>query len=135
MKYIALALFLSLSVGLFAQSDRPAEIAQAVSEQTALYDLTAEQQAEMLVIQERRFNNLDEIEVLRESDYKYFLQKRRAIRLNTDGSIRRMLSPEQRSIHDQQLIAYRQATSDLIRQLRQEGKSKEEIELIVLERG
>ena len=135
MRYFALALILSVSISLSAQSDHQTEITQAVNEQTALYDLTSDQQEEMTVIQERRFRNLDEIAVLEQSDYRLFLEKKRAIRLNTDGSIRRMLTEAQREIHNQQLIAYRQETSDLIRQYRQEGKSKQEIELLILERG
>ena len=135
MRYIVLAVVLSFSLSLSAQSDHQAEITQAVSEQTALYNLTPDQQEEMGVIQERRFRNLDEIAVLEQSDYRLFLEKKRAIRLNTDGSIRRMLTEAQREIHDEQLIAYRQETSDLIRQYRQEGKTKLEIELLLLERG
>lgn len=136
MKYFSLvvALFLSLSLGAQDMTDSATAVEQAVAEQTALYSLTADQQESMRLIEERRLRNLAEIEPLRSSNYRLFLEKSKSNRVNTEGSIRRMLTPDQREIHDQQLIQYRQETSDMIKQLRQEGKSKEEIELRLLER-
>lgn len=136
MKYFSFVFALFLSFGLGAQDIAPAtaSVDQLVAEQTALYSLTAEQQENMRLIEERRLRNQAEIEPLRSSNYRLFLEKLKANRVNTEGSIRRMLTPAQREIHDQQLIQYRQETSDMIKQLREEGKSKEEIELLLLER-
>ena len=136
MKYFSLVIVLFLSLNLGAQDmvSSDATVDQLVAEQTALYSLTADQQDNMRQIQERRLRNAAEIEPLRNSNYRLFLEKLKANRVNTEGSIRRMLTPAQREIHDEQLIEYRQATSDMIKQLREEGKSKEEIELLLLER-
>ncbi|MEZ4988488.1 MAG: hypothetical protein R2795_26265 [Saprospiraceae bacterium] len=100
-----------------------------------LANLTQEQQAAMYDIEERRERNLAEIASLEQSDYRQFLMKRKNIRVQTEGSIRRFLTPEQRKIQDEAKVAERIAMSDLIKQYQQEGKSKEEIEMLLLERG
>ena len=64
-----------------------------------------------------------------------YLEKKNAVRTHSEGNIRQILHKEQRFILDQEQAAYRQATSNLIQQMRQEGKSKEEIELALLERS
>lgn len=112
-----------------------ANVQQSVDELTTRYQLDSDQVKEMYVIQERKERNLGEIESLKESNSPLFFQKKQAIRENTLGSIRRMLNEEQRLMLDQEKIAYRKETSEFIRQYRAEGKSKEEIELLLLERG
>ena len=87
------------------------------------------------MIEERRERNLTEIEVLRESDYHLYLRKKQAIRTHIQGNIRQVLDKEQRLVLDQDVRQYRENTSNLIREMRQQGKSKEEIELMLLERG
>lgn len=134
MKIKMLLFFLLIGGFAFAQ-ERSVTVEQAVQEQTVRFELTPEQVEQMYVIEERRERNLNEIEVLRESNPRLYLEKKRTIRTHTDGTIRQILKKDQRYILDQEQAAYRNATSNLIRQMRQEGKSKEEIELAILERG
>lgn len=128
-------LFFLLLGGVVIAQERSATVEQAVQQQTTKYNLNAEQVTQMYVIEERRERNLQEIEVLRDTDYRMYLQKKQAIRTHAEGNIRQILHEEQRATLDQEQAAYRSATSNLIRQMRQEGKSKEEIELALLERG
>lgn len=135
MKFFFTLLSLVVCLGLSAQNTAERDVDQVVAEYTAQYQLTEAQQAEMRVIEERRRRNLAEIAPLETTDHHRFLAKRQALRRNTEGSIRRMLTPEQREIHDQVLIDRRIETSSLIKEWRAAGKSKEEIELLLLERG
>jgi hypothetical protein len=132
---IKMLLFFLLLGGIVSAQERSATVEQAVQEHIARYNLSDEQVAQMYVIEERRERNLQEIEVLRESNYRLYLEKQQSVRNNSEGTIRQVLHKEQRYILDQEQAAYRQATSNLIQQMRQEGKSKEEIELALLERG
>jgi hypothetical protein len=132
---IKMLFFFLLLGGIVSAQERSAAVEQAVQEQTARYNLSTEQVTQMYVVEERRERNLQEIEVLRESNYRLYLEKQQSIRQNSEGTIRQILHKEQRLVLDQQQANYRQATSNLIQQMRQEGKSKEEIELALLERG
>ncbi|WP_044086320.1 hypothetical protein [Lewinella cohaerens] len=132
---IKMLLFFLLLGGIVSAQERSAAVEQAVQEQTARYNLSAEQIVQMYVVEERRERNLQEIEVLRESNYRLYLEKKQSVRKNSEGTIRQILHKEQRFILDQEQAAYRQATSNLIQQMRQDGKSKEDIELALLERS
>jgi hypothetical protein len=133
--FFSFLLFLSLGAIATAQTAPERSVDEVVAEYIAKYQLSAEQQVTMREIEERRRHNLAEIASLNATDQQLFWAKRKSIRQNTEGSIRRMLTPSQREIHDQVLIQYRIETSELIQQWRAEGKSKEEIELLLLERG
>lgn len=98
------------------------------------YQLDETQMAEMRRIQERRFSNVEEIASLQQSDYSLWVQKRRAIRTNTEGSIRRMLRADQLAIFDQQMTQRRIEDSNFIKEMQQQGKTKEQIELLLLGR-
>ncbi|MCB0636378.1 MAG: hypothetical protein KDC54_07155 [Lewinella sp.] len=128
-------LFLALGLTMTAQTTSEKSVDEVVAEYTTKYQLTAEQQVEMRQIEERRRRNLAEIQPFQATDQQLFWAKRKALRENTEGSVRRMLTPAQREIHDQELVRYRLETSNLIEQWRAEGKSKEEIEQLLLERG
>ncbi len=132
---IKMLFFFLLLGGIVSAQERSAAVEQAVQEQTARYSLSDEQVAQMYVVEERRERNLQEIEVLRESNYRLYLEKQQSVREHSEGTIRQILHKEQRFVLDQEQANYRQATSNLIQQMRQEGKSKEEIELALLERG
>lgn len=134
MKIKIFILFLLAGTSLWAQ-DRSSTIEAAVAERTAHFNLRPDQVDQMQVIEERRARNLEEIEALREEDYRLYLYKKQTIREHINGNIRQVLDKEQRVILDQDLRQYRQTTSNLIREMRQQGKSKEEIELLILERG
>ncbi len=132
---IKMLLFFLLLGGIVSAQERSAAVEQAVQEQTARYNLSAEQIVQMYVVEERRERNLQEIEVLRESNYRLYLEKKQSVRKNSEGTIRQILNKEQRFTLDQEQATYRQGTSNLIQQMRQDGKSKEDIELAYLERG
>ena len=134
MKYCIIAFLLCISLGLKAQ-DIESRVQSETASLVALYQLDEVQTQEMLRIQERRFNNQQEIEVLRTSDYRLYLQKREAIRINTESSIRRMLRPEQEEIFNDQSAQARLDDSRFIKEMLQAGKTKEEIELLMLERN
>ncbi|MEL6833976.1 MAG: hypothetical protein AAFP77_13370 [Bacteroidota bacterium] len=134
MKIKLFILFVLAGSSLWAQDRSPA-IEEAVARQTAHFELRPDQVEQMYVIEERRARNLAEIEVLRESDYRLYLQKKQDIRTHIDGNIRQILDKEQRMTLDEDLRQYRMTTSNLIRQMQEQGKPKEEIELMLLERG
>ena len=134
MKIKLFILFVLAGSSLWAQDRSPA-IEEAVAKQTAHFELRPDQVEQMYTIEERRARNLAQIEVLRESDYRLFLQKKQDIRTHIDGNIRQILDKEQRMILDEDLRQYRLTTSNLIRQMQEQGKPKEEIELMLLERG
>ncbi|MEM1216263.1 MAG: hypothetical protein AAGJ82_11290 [Bacteroidota bacterium] len=134
MKIKALFICLCFASALLAQ-ERSAAVEQRVSELTQQYQLNEEQVAELYVIQEREARNLNEIAVLQQSNYREFLQRRATIRRHSAGSLRRMLTTEQRRIQDQERTELRVANSEFIKQMQAEGKPKEEIELLLLERS
>ncbi len=134
MKIKLFILFVLAGSSLWAQ-DRSTAIEEAVAKQTTHFELRPDQVAQMYTIEERRARNLAEIEVLRESDYRLFLQKKQDVRTHTDGNIRQILDKEQRMILDEDLRQYRLTTRNLIRQMQEQGKPKEEIEMMLLERG
>lgn len=135
MKKTILSLFLLFfGLGLFAQAVLNKDaIRKATDETVALYNLDEKQAANMYVIQERRFRNLAEIEPLKEQDYQLYLQKRKAIRSGTEGSLNRMLDEGQRKIFNAQLLERRKRKSVFIKKLRLQGASKEEIQTALLE--
>ena len=106
---------------------------QATDELAAVYSLSEAQVSQMLVIQERRFRNLAEIEPLKDSDPTLYRIKLRNIRFGTDASIERMLNPEQRPILDRQRAERRRQEAARLRELQQQGASKEEITEAILD--
>ena len=136
MKHIILVSLLFCSLSLIAQQrDFDAELTAevATTQLVDVYQLDKSQQKTMLEIQERRLRNLEEIKPLRRTAYEKYLHKRRAIEKNTLGSIERMLTAEQRPILKQQRYDRRKKESDLIKKLRAEGKSPDEIQIAILE--
>ena len=134
MKKIFLTFFVALlAIGTYAQTIDRAAVQQATDELTALYQLDDDQQAKMYTIQERHFKNLAEIESLNNTDRKLYIQKRRAARMGTDASTKRLLTTAQMPIFDQQQLERRKKESDLIKQMKANGASKEDIQLAILE--
>lgn len=135
-KLLAIALLWSCATWMAAAQTNgidPVAVQQATDELTALYHLDNAQVQKMHTIQERRFRNLAEIEPLKTQDYSVFLAKRKAIVTGTDGSIKRMLHEEQLVIFNNQIAERRKQESDLIRELREKGASKEEIQQAISE--
>lgn len=124
-----LAFFMAL--GLSAQQNDAA--LKAAQEAIALYQLDEKQAEEMHVIQERRFRNLESIEVLRQSDYPLFLQKKNSIREGMMASTRRLLTDTQMEIFNRQLLERRKKESALKEKLKEEGAGREEIQIAIWE--
>ena len=124
--------FLALALGLSAQQAE-AEARKAANEAIALYQLDETQAAEMYVIQERRFRNLSSIEALRQTDYKFYLQKKNSIREGMMASVQRLLRAGQMEPFNQALISRRQQESELKQKLKQEGATREEIQIAIWE--
>ncbi len=125
-------LVLSLAPGLSAQQENDAA-RKATEEAAALYQLDKKQAEEMYQIQERRFRNLASIEELRQSDYRLFLQKKNSVREGMLASTRRLLTEAQMEIFKQKLVERRKKESALAEKLKQEGATREEIQLAMWE--
>ena len=125
-------LFLALAAALPAQSDK-AEVRQATDAAVSMYQLDDKQAEEMYVIQERRFRNLASIEALRQTDYKFYLQKKNSIREGMMASVQRLLRANQMEPFNQALISRRQQESALKQKLKQEGATREEIQIAIWE--
>ncbi len=121
-------------VGAMAQSaaDRDAAL-QATMALKSVYGLSEAQVSQMLVIQERRFRNLAEIEPFKTTDEYLYRQKLRNIRLGTEASIERILSPEQRPILEKERVERRKQEAARLKELQQNGASKQEIMEAMLE--
>ena len=87
----------------------------------------------MYKIQERHFKNMASIESLTDTDQNLYVQKRRAVRMGTDASTKRLLTEAQMPIFNEQQLERRKKESALIRKMKAEGDSKEEIQLAILE--
>ena len=87
----------------------------------------------MYVIQERRFRNLASIESLRQTDYNFYLQKKNSIREGMMASVQRLLRANQMEPFNQALISRRQQESALKQKLKQEGATREEIQIAIWE--
>ena len=129
-KLILCFLFLSMAWALPAQQDEDAA-RKATDEATALYQLDEKQAEEMYEIQKRRFRNLASIEELRQSDYPFFLQKKNSIREGLMASTQRLLTETQMEIFNQQLASRRKKEAAVKEEMKQEGATKEEIQIAI----
>lgn len=116
----------SISLAAQAAGDKE-EARKATNELTAKYGLSQEQAQKMLAIQERHLNNLAEIEFLKSTDEALYSQKRKNIRMITEASIERMLTPEQRPILERERVERRKQNAAKLRQMELDGVPKEEI--------
>ena len=129
-KLIFCFLFLSLAWGVFAQQEEDAA-RKATDEAITLYQLNEQQAEEMYQIQKRRFRNLASIEELRQSDYPFFLQKKNSIREGLMASTKRLLTEAQMEIFNQQLAGRRKKEAAVVEEMKQEGATKEEIQIAI----
>lgn len=134
MRKVFLNIFMALlAIGASAQTIDRAAIQQATDDMAALYQLDEDQKTKMYTIQERHFRNMAEIESLSNSDQKLYVQKKRAVRMGTDASTKRLLTETQMPIFNAQQLERRKKESELIRQMKANGATKEEIQLAILE--
>lgn len=134
MKHFLLVVIALFSTQLLTAQTQAERIEEETTKLQQRYQLDEAQVVEMRRIQQRRFSNIEEIASLQQSDYNLWIQKRRAIRTNTEGSIRRMLHAEQLPVFDQLMTQGRIEDSNFIKEMQQQGKTKEQIELLLLGR-
>lgn len=133
MKKFILFLPLLLAASLLsAQELSESSINTATTEAVALFNLNEDQIPEMRKIQTRKLRNLQEIESLKNDNYNLYLQKKSAVRQGTEASLSRLLNEEQKAILTSLQIERRKKASALIRKMKQEGASPEEIKLAVM---
>ena len=119
--------FLLIAAVAFGQTERTP--AQEMTDQlTEKYQLTKKQQVEMLTIQDRKYRNFAEIEGLRESDPPQFIEKMRALKMGTDGSIQRLLNEDQLVIFQQEKAEFRKLKSSVYSELKSSGASQMQID-------
>ncbi len=122
------------SLTAMAQTSAVKEAARKATEElTSQYGLSESQITQMLVIQERRFNNLAEIEPLKTSDELLYRQKLRTIRLGMEASMERIFTPEQRLILNEQRAERRRQDAVRLKALQADGTSKQELMNFMLE--
>ena len=126
--------FLLCAAGLTAQSDAKQTPAQETTTAlTARYQLTTEQQAEVLTMQERKYRNLAEIEGLRDTEPQTYAKKIRAMQYANDMAMRQLLNEDQLKIFQQQLLELRQQRAEVYKEMKAAGKHPAEIESKVME--
>lgn len=134
MRYtVVIALLLGASIHLQAQAADKAQVNAVAEDLIATYQLTEAQEAEAYTIAERRLRNQSEIAHLASSDPKLYLQKKNAIREGEMISLKRLLNQEQLPILKEQMVERRKKESELIRQMKARGATREEIQLAVWE--
>ena len=136
MKKLLFGLFCMIfALSLDAQAVEKAKdpkVQAATDEMVALYNLDEQQTTKMYTIQERHFRNLSEIAAYETQDPQLFLKKKRSVRDGLEGSIKRMLNEEQMKVFNAQLLERRKKESELIKQLKASGATKEEIQIALL---
>ncbi|MEZ4955926.1 MAG: hypothetical protein R2825_20375 [Saprospiraceae bacterium] len=124
--------FLLLAAVVFGQSNQPS--AQEMTDKlTAKYNLTTQQQAEMLTIQERKLRNFSEIEGLKKTDPTKHIEKMRALKLGIDASIERLLNEEQLVVFHQEKAEFRKQKSTVYSELKSSGASQMQIDYKICE--
>ncbi len=129
LSWIALVLFFAGNADAQSGAAGPDQLVRQMSD---LYRLDPAQTEGMAVIQQRRLEQIQSVEYLRSENFEQYLKKRRSIRRGAEGSIRKMLTPEQVPVFNRQLAERRRTESSLIKKLKNQGASKEMIELEVL---
>lgn len=130
MKHVLLSLaFLLFAGGMFAQTETEKTPAQKDTEAlVAEYQLSDEQAAEMLKVQQRKYRNLKEFEPLMNQDVKLYLRKLRALISATDSSFRRILNEEQLELYNQKQVELRKQKAQRYKELKAAGASQFEID-------
>lgn len=126
--------FLFSAAGLYAQTDRTNTAAQETATVlTAKYQLDAQQQTEVLTLQERKFRNLGEIEGLQQTDPLTYSKKIRAMQYANDMAMRGLLNEQQMKIFHAQQLELRQQRAEVYKEMKAAGKQPAEIESKIIE--
>ena len=127
--FLTCFLFLLFAWGASAQSLSATSPAQQATDKLAQrYGLDAQQQTEMLKIQDQKFRNLAEIEPFKKTDPSLYIQKVRALQFGTDKSIERILTDEQRKVLRQQQISLREKKALAYKELKDAGATQQAID-------
>ncbi len=112
----------------FSQSTDETTNAQSLTDQlTAKYNLSEKQQADMLVVQQRKFRNMEEIEGLKKTDILMHIQKIRALSMANDYEMEKLLNKEQQTIYRQSKVEFRKQKAALYQELKTNGVSDSQI--------
>lgn len=109
------------------------EIEKASNELAAQYQLSPTQKEEAYKLQERRLNNLRELETIKTSDPDAYVRKRAAVRIAFESRLQRMLSDDQKKIYQAQVAERHQREAEKKKELKRQGATKEQIEKSLLE--
>lgn len=133
-----LILFLSLlvlcSATAFGQKTTLPPIYEDAAALGARYQLSNAQQAKLQKIIATRQANLEAIAALQTSDQLTFWKKRKAVYIGQQAAIERLLETKtQKQAFAELKLANRIAESELMRELLDQGHSREEVRLLVIE--
>lgn len=117
----------------FAQNSTSPRAQEATDKLAALYNLTPEQTARMLKIQEREVRNFKEISSMKRSDESLYYQNLKALRDGTQISIQMLLTEAQMPAYHQERLNQRLREAEIANRLMAEGASPLEIQRAVLE--
>lgn len=133
MKKFIFSLFIVFLGSTFAYSQSANSRAQEATDQlTATYQLTPEQKARMLKIQEREVQNFKEISSMKRSDEALYYNQLKSLRDGTQISIQMLLTESQMSIYRQERIKQREREAEVANRLMESGASPLEIQKAVL---
>lgn len=119
---------------LFAQADvNMPSMEETVASFTNIYNLDAEQQKEMVKIQERKFRNLGEIEGMKTSDPKKYQQKISAMHTANMKHMHDLLNEEQLKTFRQKQVELRKKKAELFQEMKGSSTSQADIEMKMTE--
>lgn len=129
-----IAILFVTSSSLWAQSKvSKRDVQKATNEVAALYQLNEVQQQKVFEIQERKLENLAQVETIKKTDYDTYLRKRRAVQIGADHAIKRLLNDSQLKVYQSKQDERRALEAEKMLELKRKGASNEEIQRALLE--
>jgi hypothetical protein len=133
MKYILTPLLL-LFFSFTAFSQEAATVARAATDELAqTYQLSTEQTTDMYDIQLRKYEGLETIASFQSTDEELYYKKLKAVKYNTEVSVKRLLTKSQMEIYYQRLAEKREQNAEVVKQMRSQGATPKEIERKLIE--
>lgn len=121
--------FLLLGLTTFAQSASDHATAQSLTDELVTkYNLNEKQQAEMLVVQQRKFRNLGEIEGLKKTDPVLHIEKIKALTLANDYEMEKILSKDQFATYRLNQVEYRKQKAKVFQEMKDKGATQTQID-------
>lgn len=112
----------------FAAQAQSFDAQKATKELTKIYNLSKDQQVEILNIQERKADQLASIASLKETDSKQYVAKLKSIRYGTFSSIERVLNNQQLEIFRERQQEFRKKEAMFAKNLKAKGADKGQME-------